>query len=60
VDKFTKWVEVKPTASITATKVIEFMKGIVYRFGIPNTIITDNETPNYYEGVQGLLCRLGH
>jgi transposase InsO family protein len=44
VDKFTKWVEVKPTASITATKVIEFMKGIVYRFGIPNTIITDNET----------------
>jgi transposase InsO family protein len=44
VDKFTKWIEVKPTASITASKAVEFIKQIMYRFGIPNNIISDNET----------------
>jgi IS30 family transposase len=44
VDKFTKWIEVKPTASIRATKAIEFIKELMYRFGVPNNIITDNGT----------------
>jgi transposase InsO family protein len=44
VDKFTKWIEVKPTASITAAKAVEFIKEIMYRFGVPNNIITDNGT----------------
>jgi transposase InsO family protein len=44
VDKFTKWVKAKPAASITAAKAVKFIKEIMYRFGIPNTIITDNET----------------
>jgi transposase InsO family protein len=44
VDKFTKWVEAKPAASITTTKAVEFVKEIMYRFGIPNTIITNNGT----------------
>jgi hypothetical protein len=44
VDKFTKWIEVKPVASITAAKVVEFIKGIIYMFGMPNNIITDNGT----------------
>jgi hypothetical protein len=43
VDKFTKCFEVKPAASITAAKAIEFIKEIIYMFGIPNDIITDNE-----------------
>jgi hypothetical protein len=42
VDKFTKWITVKSAASITATKAVEFLKEIMYRFGIPNNIITDN------------------
>jgi transposase InsO family protein len=42
--KFTKWIEAKPTASITAAKAVEFIKGIRYRFGIPNNIIIDNGT----------------
>jgi hypothetical protein len=42
VDKFTKWIEVKPAASIIAAKVVEFIKEIMYMFGIPNNIITDN------------------
>jgi IS30 family transposase len=41
VDKFIKWIEVNPIASITAAKVVEFIKEIMYRFGMPNNIITD-------------------
>jgi transposase InsO family protein len=44
VDKFTKFVEEKPAASITIAKAVEFIKEIMYSFGIPNTIITDNGT----------------
>jgi transposase InsO family protein len=44
VDKFTKWIEVKPTTSITVAKVMEFVKKIMYKFGVPNNIITDNGT----------------
>jgi transposase InsO family protein len=44
VDKFTTWIEVKPAASITRSKALEFIKVIMYRFGVPNNIITDNRT----------------
>jgi hypothetical protein len=44
VDKFIKWIELKPAASITPAKAVEFIKEIMYRFGIPNNIITDNGT----------------
>jgi hypothetical protein len=44
VDKFTKWIKVKPVASITTAKAVEFIKEIMYRFGILNNIITDNGT----------------
>jgi transposase InsO family protein len=44
VDKFTKWVKVKPANFITATKVVEFVREIMYRFGVPNNIITNNGT----------------
>jgi hypothetical protein len=44
VDKFTKWIEVKLVTSITATKAVEFIKEIMYKFGIPNNMITNNVT----------------
>jgi hypothetical protein len=44
VDKFTKWIELKPATSITAAKVVEFIKEIMYRFGISNNITTNNGT----------------
>jgi transposase InsO family protein len=44
VDKFTKWIEVKPVASITTAQAVEFIKETMYKFGIPNNIITDNRT----------------
>jgi hypothetical protein len=38
VDKFTKWIKVKLAASITVAKVVEFIKEIMYMFGIPSNI----------------------
>jgi transposase InsO family protein len=44
VDKFTKWIKIKPVASITAAKAVEFIKEIMHMFGVPNNNITDNGT----------------
>ena len=41
IDKFTKWIEYKPIASLTLAKAVEFIQEIMFRFGIPNSIITD-------------------
>jgi len=42
VDKFTKWTEAKPVASIMTAKAVEFISEIIHHFGVMNTIITDN------------------
>jgi hypothetical protein len=41
INKFTKWIEYKPIASLTSAKAVEFIQYIIFRFGIPNNIITD-------------------
>jgi hypothetical protein len=41
IDKFSKWIEFKPIASLTLAKAVEFIQDIIFRFGIPNSIITD-------------------
>ena len=43
IDYFTKWVEAEALATITETKVQNFIwKNIVCRFGIPRTIVSYN------------------
>jgi hypothetical protein len=44
VDKFTKWVEAAPVTTQDSTAAINFIKSIVFRFGVPHNIITDNGT----------------
>ncbi|KAK9066680.1 hypothetical protein SSX86_014003 [Deinandra increscens subsp. villosa] len=45
VDYFTKWVEAKPLATISAVQVKKFLwEFIVCRFGIPLYLVTDNGT----------------
>ena len=44
VDKFTKWIEDKPITNIHSEEVVKFFLNIIYRFGVPNCIITDHET----------------
>jgi transposase InsO family protein len=41
IDKFTKWIEYKAIASLASAKAVEFIQGIMFRFGIPNSTITD-------------------
>ena len=44
VDKFTKWIEVKPINNIRSKEAVKFFLNIIYRFGVPNGIITDHGT----------------
>ena len=44
IDKFTKWIEVKPVMATTKAKVAEFIEEISHRFGVPNRIITNLRT----------------
>jgi hypothetical protein len=58
VDKFTKWVEAAPVTTQDSIAAINFIKSIVFHFGVPYSIITDNGTnftskefKSYYEGL---------
>jgi transposase InsO family protein len=42
IDKFSKWVEVRPITNLRAEQAVTFFTHILYRFGVPNSIITDN------------------
>ena len=44
VDKFTKWIEARPLSKIKSKQAILFFTDIVFRFGVLNSIITDNGT----------------
>jgi transposase InsO family protein len=44
VDKFTKWVEAAPVTTQDSTAAINFIKSIIFHFGVPHSIITDNGT----------------
>jgi transposase InsO family protein len=44
LDKFTKWVEAAPVTTQDSTAAINFIKSIVFRFGVPHNIITNNGT----------------
>ena len=44
IDKFTKWIEAKMITTIDSKEAVTFFLDIAYRFGMPNSIITDNGT----------------
>jgi len=44
IDKFSKWIEVRPITRIKAEQAVLFFTDIIHRFGVPNSIITDNGT----------------
>jgi hypothetical protein len=41
IDKFSKWVEVRPITNLRAEQAVTFFTDIIYRFRVPNSIITD-------------------
>jgi hypothetical protein len=44
IDKFSKWIKVRPLTSIRSEQAVAFFTNIIHRFRIPNSIITDNDT----------------
>jgi hypothetical protein len=41
INKFTKWIEVKPVTCPKADRVLDFLDELVHRYGLPHRIITD-------------------
>jgi hypothetical protein len=41
IDKFTKWIEVKPVTCPKVDRVLDFLDELVHRYGLPHRIITD-------------------
>jgi hypothetical protein len=41
IDKFTKWIEVKPVRWPKADRVLDFLDELVHRYGLPHRIIID-------------------
>ena len=44
VYKFTKWIEAQPISGIKSEQAVQFFLDITHRFGVSNSIITDNGT----------------
>jgi transposase InsO family protein len=44
IDKFSKWIEVRPLTSIRSEQAVAFFTNIIHHFGVPNSIIIDNST----------------
>ena len=55
VDKFAKWIEAKPVKTAESGPVIDFISRVVHRYGIPHSIITDNDT-NFMADEVKLWC----
>jgi hypothetical protein len=37
IDKFSKWIEVRPLTSIRSEQAVAFFTNIIYRFGVQNS-----------------------
>jgi hypothetical protein len=55
VDKFTKWIEVKPISKCDGHTAVKFLKDIIFRYGVPHGIITDNGS-NFAQGAFARYC----
>jgi hypothetical protein len=59
IDKLTKWPEVTPVVKISKKSTVKFIKSIIYRFGVPNRIITNNGSQFTNGAFQGYYKDLG-
>ena len=59
VDKFTKWIEAMPVTKQSGHNTVKFFESIIYRFGVPHSIITDNGTNSTSKEFQDFCENLG-
>jgi hypothetical protein len=55
VDKFSKWIEAVPVTNQEATTAVKFFESIVYRYGVPNSIITETAPTSPQANFRSLL-----
>jgi transposase InsO family protein len=39
-----KWMEAMPVVNITQDAAVKFLQSVIYRFGVPKWVLTDNGT----------------
>jgi hypothetical protein len=44
IDTFTKWMEATPVVNIMQEAAVKFLQSIIYRFGVPQRVLTGNGT----------------
>jgi transposase InsO family protein len=44
IDTFTRWIEAIMVVNIMQEAAVKFLQSIIYRFGIPKRVLTDNGT----------------
>jgi hypothetical protein len=44
LDKFSKWIKARPITYLRAKKAASFFTNIIHLFGMPNSVITDNDS----------------
>jgi transposase InsO family protein len=54
IDTFTKWMEAMPVANIMQETMVKFLQSIIYRFGVPRRVLTDNGTQ--FKGTKFVRC----
>jgi transposase InsO family protein len=54
VDTFTKWMEVMPAVNITEEAMVKFLQSIIYRFGVPISVLPNNGTQ--FKGAKFIRC----
>ncbi|XP_018396139.1 PREDICTED: uncharacterized protein K02A2.6-like [Cyphomyrmex costatus] len=59
VDAFSKWPEIVPTQTITAQQTIEILQEIFARFGVPESLVSDNGTQFTSEKFQNFCLLQG-
>ncbi|KAL0461136.1 UNVERIFIED_CONTAM: hypothetical protein Slati_0001200 [Sesamum latifolium] len=59
-DYFSKWTEVVPHKEVKKETVVDFIRvNIIFRYGIPRHIITDNGRPFYNKSMDKLCAQFG-
>jgi transposase InsO family protein len=54
IDTFIKWMEAMLVVNITQETAVKFLWSIIYRFGVPRRVLTDNGSQ--FNGVKFVRC----
>ena len=59
VDSFSRWPEIFVTRDMTETTVINCLRNVIARFGVPQTLVSDNGPSLIAKGVDEWLANIG-